>query len=116
MSTKNRSGVFAVTVAVRRTLSIRAISPKNSPGPSEWHVLPALADVDLALDDDEELVAESSLVAQNPSRRNFHVLGGLREREQILLRQSLEERRARERLGLRVVREELHATEEYRLA
>jgi hypothetical protein len=35
VSTKKRSGVFAVTVAVRGTLSMSAISPKNSPGPSE---------------------------------------------------------------------------------
>ena len=105
---KQRSGVFAVTVAVRFVVVMRAISPKKSPPLPTREVLPALRHLRRTVDDHEELAAERSLATQHGPRLDLEVLGDPRELGQLLLRQPLEERRALEGLDLHVLAEQTH--------
>ena len=102
-STKNRSGVVAVTVAVRGMSTISAISPKKSPSPIVRRCWPSFVASAVALDDHEELLRQLALAAEHAARFDLEILGRLRELCELVLGQIAEERRAAERLDLGVM-------------
>jgi len=73
VSTNSRSGVFAVTVAVRLVSSSKAISPTKSPSPTGGDALALAGDVGLPFDYQEELLTGLTLPAEHLAGRHLEI-------------------------------------------
>ena len=62
---------------------MRAISPRNSPGPIRLIVPAAVLDPNVALDDQEELLGEVPFTDQAVPVRNVHLVGELADSLEI---------------------------------
>ena len=116
VSTNSRSGVFAVTVAVRLVSSSKAISPDEIAVSTGGDALALAGDVGLPFDYHEELVTGLTLPAERLAGRHLEVFGYPREQDQLLGREAFEQRGALQRLHLRVLVEEPHSPTLFRPA
>ena len=90
---KQRSGVFAVTVALRVGCAISPISPTKSPPLFVSIILAVPRHLGGTVDQDEELAREPALMAERAGLE-VEILAPARDRGQLLLGQPLEERHA----------------------
>jgi hypothetical protein len=105
--TKNRSGDFALTVAVRRTSATSAISQKLAAS-ARRSPLPVPEDLRLALHDDEELLTDRTFLAKHLPGPSVHVLGHLRELVEFCAGQAFEKWCPLERFDLAITGKEPH--------
>src|SRR6266568_7155092 len=71
--------------------------------------LAVLCDLDLAVDDHEELLADLALLTEHLAGRNLEILAHPRKLNELLARETLEQGGVPERLHLCVLAEQLHA-------
>jgi hypothetical protein len=106
VSTNKRTGVSAVTVAVRGSSVTRAISPTKSPPLSVATRLPLR--VTCTFDEHEELLAGLALLAEDLARLDLQVFADPLQLDELLAGKALEQRDALERLHLGVLAEQPH--------
>src|SRR5215203_5089323 len=102
VSTNSRSGVFAVTVAVRMVSSSKAISPTTSPSPMGGDALALAGDVGLPFDYHEERLTGLTPSAEHLAGRHLEVFGYPREQDQLLNENRSVERKVVQALAGRV--------------
>src|SRR5215218_6271217 len=71
--------------------------------------LAVLCDLDLAVDDHEELLADLAFLTEHLAGRDLEILAHPRDLNELLARETLEQGGAPERFHLRVLAEQLHA-------
>ena len=100
--TSARTGVVAVTVAVRGESETRAISPKKSPAPSLLMLCAALGHVGLALQQHEELAAARALLRHLLALAEVDLVRDVRDLLELVLGAAREERDLLDQLDLLV--------------